>query len=316
MQRAPAAPARTAAAGRPAPRPAHGPGGSAWTCEALDRVGQDRGGRAVDAVRPDEGADERARPLLVAAVEQRRPKLSTCSVRSAATRSRPPLASTRYRKCRVPSCELRYSSSSTVKNGPPDDPGLDQRAGVDPDHGRAVVERVEEVGLGLVVDAGGRIARPDTRPRCPRRSRSTSCHWAAFCGWGGSAPRPTPAARRPARSAAQPAPHERHLVRGDPLRGAGVEHERLVGAAGRSARRTPRGWWSGWRTNHSSKICAPVATTCPGGMPCSSTASRRWCSFQTVTRSGRIWISPLLVRLSQLATQTPVGMPRARALLS
>ena len=45
-----------------------------------------------------------------------------------------------------------------------------------------------------------------------------------------------------------------------------------------------------------------------------ATASRFIGSFHTVTRSTGPWTSPLLVRLSQLATQYAVGIPSARAL--
>ena len=70
----------------------------------------------------------------------------------------------------------------------------------------------------------------------------------------------------------------------------------------------------GRRSNHGSKSCAPVATTRSAGIPCSSTASRRCCSFQTKTRSGTHFNSPLFVRLSQLATSVAEGMPSRRAL--
>ena len=72
----------------------------------------------------------------------------------------------------------------------------------------------------------------------------------------------------------------------------------------------------GVRSNHSSKTCAPVSTTRPRGIRCSSTASRACTSFQTNTRSGTNFSEPLLVRLSQLVTKIPAGIPSARALFS
>ena len=70
---------------------------------------------------------------------------------------------------------------------------------------------------------------------------------------------------------------------------------------------------SGPRSNHRSKSCAPVTTMRSAGSPCSSTASRRWISFQTNAASGTALMIPFVVRWSQLATPNATGIPSLRA---
>jgi len=70
---------------------------------------------------------------------------------------------------------------------------------------------------------------------------------------------------------------------------------------GRSAG-TPTRWQKASRlvdtlvANQWSYACAPVTVTWSGEAPCSSTASVRCSSFQTTTRSGISWMTPLVVR--------------------
>ena len=72
----------------------------------------------------------------------------------------------------------------------------------------------------------------------------------------------------------------------------------------------------GRRSNHSSNFGAPVAIVRPAGIPCISVASATWISFHTSTRSGVTRISPLPVRLSQLAIGIAHGIASLRALFT
>ena len=195
-----------------------------------------------------------------------------------------------------------------------DDRRLDHRRRVDADHRRAVRQRVEEVRTRLV---GDRRARPPAGhttafPNRPDRPR-------AMAGLVRVRPDEDPDAAAAARRRSPGSPRSTRARTATPARrssqGSSTCRARTGGPdRARLAReRFPR-TLLGRRSNHASKSCAPVATTRSAGMPCSSTASRRWASFQTKTRSGMNRSSPLFVRLSQLATQSRAGIPRRRAL--
>ncbi len=69
----------------------------------------------------------------------------------------------------------------------------------------------------------------------------------------------------------------------------------------------------GFHANQWSKLCAPTGTTCSRGMPCNRSASSTCVSFQTIVIAGASRITPLFVRLSQLATTSTVGIPSSCA---
>ena len=203
------------------------------------------------------------------------------------------------------------SAASGRQDALADDRRLDQRA------------RVDRRRRPRCARASRRSPRaPRRRPAARRRggqtatlpssARSTPSHWPAFCGCGRtSTPSSRSAGSRLGRERLEPAPDERDLVGRDERRRARVEHERPRRRRARPSRRTLA----------RSVLGAPLEPLVElrragGDDPLARDAvhlrrlARPGASFQTKTRSGTTRISPLPVRLSQLATQTPMGSPR------
>ena len=154
----------------------------------------------------------------------------------------------------------------------------------------------------------GRLRRTAAR-RAPAARRARRRPSAVRCpGTAGSGTRPPRAARRASAGARASAGRTRPRSARRTRRSTGRGRSAATGRA-RPRRRTPRGCGSARQSNHGSPTGAPVIRIRAGEMPCSSSASRAWRSFQTSVRSGSSRTSPLFVRLSQLKTGKPVRMP-------
>ena len=212
----------------------------------------------------------------------------------------------------MPSCVSRNSGASSVYTRRPTIALSISRRRVDAHDRGAVIDRIEVVGLARGVDRHG--ARPRGRShsssdRCA--SNRATAPRSAGCGRTSTATRRS-AADDEVAELLDPLANERGLVRRDELRRAEVKQVRLSRVRPTRAQNASRDVL-GCQANQWSNGCAPVTTTRSGGTPCSSMASCFMHSFHTVTRSRRPWISPLFVRLSQLATHRTVRMLRARA---
>ena len=195
--------------------------------QPLDLVDEHRRRRHVEAERTDERRPRRKlRARLRRHVPRRRPRAARCapraSARPAAARRRPRAGSG---SAASPAGRARHSGSSTVRTRPADDRRLDHRARVQPDHGGAVVDRVEVVRLRL----RRRWARARRAGRRPTPAARRPAQGPAASGAGG---RGRPASREHAAVRAQrgePAPEELRLGLARPRRAAGVEDVRPTG---------------------------------------------------------------------------------------
>ena len=166
-----------------------------------------------------------------------------------------------------------------------DDRALDLGAGIDADDGAGVVDRVEVVAAAR--PRRGAPRRSAARPS-PAARRTSVRPTAARCAGAGGRGSPASASGPPrARSASIQPRTKLDLVRSDEGGRADVEDDGPVGAQpdlgaellaarGSAASRT-----SGRRTGAPGDA-DPIAR----GMPCRSTASRAWRSFQTSISSG------------------------------
>ena len=197
---------------------------------------------------------------------------------------------------------------------PADDRRLDHRARVDAHDGRAVVQRVEEVVAVVGVD---RVVarRAETRHARQIRHRIASAQrWKLYgCGRtstlrvaqrrvaaGAQRLRSSGARTPPRRSDSEmkldePVNSTNGPASGSPTRAQKASRSRVTAALEPAVE----------------QLRAGDRRPSPRDVVVARTASRFCASFQTSTGSGSTRSSPLLVRLSQLATQTAVRMPHA-----
>ena len=251
--------ARGASSGRSAPQRRRRSlrRGSGAGCEALDLVDEQRRRDHVDSVRADELRHE---PLgaAVVPVHDRARELGRVLVERPRDGEQPAADLQQVAEVERPLLDALVLGVEHGQHGPADDRRLDHRARVQADHRPAVVDRVEVVGLRLVV--GRRVARPgehddagdlDAVPGVgPLRVRADE-H--AQLGDGiaaaGAAPPSTAGRSRPPTGRSRASSTRRARTA-----------DRDRGPRGRRTRRRGRGCHS----NHSSKHCAPVTTTCAG----------------------------------------------------
>ena len=188
---------------------------------------------------------------------------------------------------------------------PADDRRLDHRARVQAD---------DRAGCGR----SSRSSRPSTRRRSargpPAGTRRRRADLDAVPGVGPLRVRTDEDAElcdgiAPRAQRLRPTPDEVDLRLAGPGRAARVEHERPTGIEARRGRRT-RARGRGCQSNHSSKHCAPVTTTCSRDRPRAAAWPRR-AGSRSRRRVGPEWAgsTDLLDRLSQLLTQHRGAQP-------
>ncbi len=199
---------------RPAVR--RGAGGAA---ELLDRVAATApspGRRARAAARTGAGSARSARPVAVAASDclelRRRARRA-----SAPTWRWPNSLVVEVVEVERPLLRLAELVGEDRVHRPADDRALDLRARVDPDDGGRVVDRVEVVPPRAPSSSGSSPSCGQT-PTCGSSRPSVGQPLRGVAGAAGRGSRPRASTPPRARSALDPAAHERHLVRRDEVR--------------------------------------------------------------------------------------------------